>query len=338
MGIVFHKILPNDVIVNVEYVVQFCIVNLCTSQRLIMKKPFLFYRKLKVDFCKEYFALLLIAFSFSSCQKSPLELIVPEKEIEITLPKLSYEDRRDLSYGSNPYQKYDLFLPNLRNTRNPVIVLLHGGAWRLSDKNSLNFVADILKNKRVNCAIVNANYRLASPAFKVSYREQVEDIGKLLHKIAADSKDLGIGKQFYLVGMSSGGHLSLLYTATADDDHLVAGIGGIAAPIDLTNQQIREGIIGYDIQKLIGKTYLEAPEEYKNASPIYHYTRRKIPTILFYGGKDNIVTPDQSTMAKLAISTKLPCNEFYHYPDQSHEWSVWSETLDKMISFAERNL
>lgn len=274
----------------------------------------------------------------SGCNKSPLELIVPEKEIDITATKLSYQDKRELSYGTNPFQKYDLFLPNLRNTRNPIIVLLHGGAWRVSDKNSLNFVVDILKNKRVNCAIVNTNYRLASTSFGVSYQQQVEDIGKLLHKIAADSKDLGIGPQFYLVGMSSGGHLALLYTATADEDHLVSGIGGIAAPVDLTGQKIREGIIGYDIQQLIGKAYSQAPEEYRNASPIYHVNRRKIPTILFYGGKDNIVTSDQSTMAKFTISTRLACNEHYLYPDQSHEWSAWSESLDKMISFAEHNL
>jgi acetyl esterase/lipase len=303
-----------------------------------MKIPFLFYKKVPPFFCKTYFAIALIPFFISGCNKSSLELIVPEKEIDITVPKLSYEDKRELSYGTNPYQTYDLFLPNLRNTRNPVIVLLHGGAWRVSDKSSLNFVVDILKNKRVNCAIVNANYRLASPAFGVSYRQQVEDIEKLLRKITADSKDLGIGSDFYLVGMSSGGHLALLYTATADQSRNVSGIGAIAAPIDLTNQKIRQGIIGYDIQQLVGKTYEKAPEDYKDASPIYKGNPRKVPTILFYGGKDNIVTSDQSTMAKLAISMRLPCNEHHFYPDQSHEWSAWSETLDKMISFAERNL
>ncbi len=303
-----------------------------------MKKTFLFHKKLSIDFCEKYVFILLISYLISGCTKSTLELVVPEKEIDIVAPKLSFEDKRELSYGTNSYQKYDLFLPNLRNTRNPVIVLLHGGAWRVSDKSSLNFVVDILKNKRVNCAIVNANYRLASPTLGVSHHQQVEDIGKLLHKIAADSKDLGISSDFYLVGMSSGGHLALLYTATTDEDHLVSGIGGIVAPIDLTNQKIREGTIGYDIQQLIGKTYSQVPEEYRDASPIYHATRRKIPTILFYGGKDNIVTSDQSTLAKLAISSRLACNEYYYYPDQSHEWSAWSETLDKIISFAERNL
>lgn len=303
-----------------------------------MKNPFLFYEKPNLVFHKKNIFILLLLGIFSSCNKDSLDLVVPQQEIDITAPKLSYEDKRELSYGSNPYQTYNLFLPNLRNTRNPVIVLLHGGAWRLSDKNSLDFVVDILKNKRINCAIVNANYRLASPASGITYRQQVADIGKLLHKICADSKDLGIGTSFYLIGMSSGGHLALLYSAIADDDHLVSGIGAVAPPINLTTQKIREGIIGYDVQQLIGKSYLQAPEEYQNASPLFQSNRRKIPTIVFYGGKDIIVTPDQSTSAKLWLLGKSFGNEHYFYPDQSHEWSAWSESLDKMISFGARNL
>lgn len=274
----------------------------------------------------------------TSCSKDSLSLIVPENTKNITVPSLSYEDKLDVSYGSNQYQKYDISLPNIRNTENPVIVLLHGGAWRFSDKNSLSFLVTDLKNRRVNCAIVNANYRLASVGSGVTFREQVADIGTLLHKIQSDAKSLGIGNKFYLVGLSSGGHLSLLYTSSADDDHLVSGIAGIVPPLNLTSPEIRAGIIGADVQQVIGKPYSQAPEEYFNASPIYHANLGKIPTILFYGGKDNIITTEQSMTAKLTITKKLACNEHYFYPAQTHDWSAWSETLDRIISFAEKNL
>lgn len=274
----------------------------------------------------------------SSCSNDSLTLTIPEKTTDITVPSLSYEDRINVAYGSNPYQKYDIYLPNIHNTQNPVIVLLHGGAWRFSDKNSLNFLVSDLKNRRVNCAIVNANYRLASVGSSITFREQVADIGTLLHKIQSDAKSLGIGNKFYVVGLSSGGHLALLYTSSADNDHLVSGIAGIVPPLNLSSPQIRAGIIGADIQQVIGKPYSQAPEEYLNASPIYHANLGKIPTILFYGGKDNIVTPDQSMTAKLTVTKKLACNEHYFYPDQTHDWSAWSETLDHIISFAEKNL
>jgi len=287
---------------------------------------------------KIFILWLSMSFIFSGCTKDSLILIVPEKAKDITAPSLSYEDKMDVSYGSSPFQKYDISLPNIRNTENPIIVLLHGGAWRFSDKNSLSFLVTDLKNRRVNCAIVNANYRLSSVGSGVTFREQVADIGTLLHKIQSDAKSLGIGNKFYLVGLSSGGHLALLYTSSADDDHLVSGIAGIVPPLNLTSPEIRAGIIGADIQQVIGKPYSQAPEEYLNASPIYYANLGKIPTILFYGGKDNIVPPDQSMTAKLTVTRKLACNEHYFYPDQTHDWSAWSETLDRIISFAEKNL
>ena len=282
-------------------------------------------------------APLLFWFILSSCSKDSISLIVPEKGIDLTATSLSYEERRDNKYGTNGYQSYDMYLPSTRNTRNPVIVLLHGGAWRLSDKYTLNFVVNDLKTKRVNCAIVNANYRLAVAGSGVTYKQQVEDIGALLHKIAADAKALGIGTKFYLVGMSAGGHLALLYASTADSEGLVAGVGGIAPPVDLTTQGIRGGIIGADVRQEVGKSYTEAPEEYKNASPVYQYNGKKVPCIVFYGGKDGIVTSDQSDLCKSNITGKLSCNQFHFYPDQTHDWSAWAETEDKLIAFAEKN-
>ena len=290
---------------------------------------------------KKYWSLFvfgIVSSLFSGCSDDSLTLTIPERTTDITVPSLSYEDRMNVSYGSNSYQKYDISLPNIHNTQNPVIVLLHGGAWRFSDKNSLSFLVTDLKNRRVNCAIVNANYRLSSVGSGVTFREQVADIGTLLHKIQSDAKSLGIGNKFYLVGLSSGGHLALLYTSSADDDHLVSGIAGIVPPLNLTSPEIRAGIIGADIQQVIGKPYSQAPEEYLKASPIYHANLGKIPTILFYGGKDNIISPEQSMTAKLTVTRKLACNEHYFYPDKTHDWSAWSETLDRIISFAEKNL
>ncbi|MEA5461916.1 alpha/beta hydrolase, partial [Arcicella sp. LKC2W] len=190
------------------------------------------------------FVFGIVGSLFSSCSKDSLTLTIPEKTTDITVPSLSYEDRINVAYGSNPYQKYDIYLPNIHNTQNPVIVLLHGGAWRFSDKNSLNFLVSDLKNRRVNCAIVNTNYRLASVGSSITFREQVADIGTLLHKIQSDAKSLGIGNKFYVVGLSSGGHLALLYTSSADNDHLVSGIAGIVPPLNLSSPQIRAGIIG----------------------------------------------------------------------------------------------
>jgi acetyl esterase/lipase len=257
----------------------------------------------------------------------------------MTVTSLTYEEKRDNAYGTNPYQQYDMYLPNTRNARNPIIVLLHGGAWRLGDKYTLNFLVNELKGKRVNCAIVNANYRLAVQGSGITYQQQLEDVDKLLKKIASQSTELGISQKFYLIGMSSGGHLAIQYAQTADQNRMVAGVGGVVPPVDLTTQKIREGIIGNDIKAMMGgKNYAEAPEEYRKASPVYQYNNPTIPTIVFYGGKDAIVTPEQSEAAKKVVKSTFSNNEHYFYPDQTHDWSAWSETLDLMIKFAEKRI
>jgi acetyl esterase/lipase len=263
----------------------------------------------------------------SGCGNEDLNLIVPKSSgAEITANSLSYQDKRDNSYGNSPSQQFDLYLPNLRNTRNPIIVLLHGGAWRLGDKSSLNFLVNELKSKRVNCAIINANYRLSGSG--ITYQQQLEDIDKLLKKVASQSKELGISSKFLLVGMSAGG----------DSDKLVAGVCGIAPPVDLTTKKIREGIIGNDIRQMIGKTYAEAPEAYQKASPLFQNKRLAVPTLVFYGGKDAIVTPDQSDSYKRTIMGSFSKDEFIFYPEQTHEWSAWPATMDVMIKFAECRL
>jgi acetyl esterase/lipase len=287
---------------------------------------------------KKLITLLTLLVALSGCNKADITVVPTETPLSLKVASITYEEKRDNSYGSSASQQYDLYLPTTRNTRNPVIVLLHGGAWRVGDKENMNFIVNDLKAKGVNCAVVNINYRLVVAGSGVNFQQQIEDIDKALKQVASQSVGLGISSKFYLIGMSSGAHLAMMYAQTADQNHLVAGIGAVAPPFDLTTQKIREGVIGADITQFIGKSYAEAPQAYKQASPMYNYNNPSVPTIVFYGGKDGIVTPDQSEAAKSVILGASATNEFRFYPNETHEWSVWSETVNLMIDFAERNL
>lgn len=283
---------------------------------------------------KKFTPFLVLLIALAGCDK---ETPVPESDsFSLKTTSITYEEQKGNSYGSSPSQQYDLYLPLTRNTRNPVIVLLHGGAWRFGDKESLNFIVNDLKAKGINCAVVNVNYRLAGSG--VNFQQQIEDIGTVLKQVASQSKELKISSKFFLIGISSGAHLAMMHAQTSDQNHLVAGIGGVAPPFDLTTQKIREGIIGLDITQMIGKTYTEAPQAYKQASPMHNYNNPSVPTIVFFGGKDAIVTTDQSDASKTVILGALSVNEHHFYPNQTHEWSIWGEPIDLMIVFAERHL
>ena len=86
-----------------------------------------------------FFAILPL---LSSCERD-LDLIVPETVPGLSSPMevpLIYEEKVDVFYGKNILQNYDLYLPSTRNRRNPVIVLLHPGAWRIGDKLAINSI------------------------------------------------------------------------------------------------------------------------------------------------------------------------------------------------------
>ncbi|MES2517272.1 MAG: alpha/beta hydrolase [Bacteroidota bacterium] len=286
---------------------------------------------MKYIFLFVFFALL------SSCQ-SDLNLIIPETAPgSIMGSNMTFEERLDLSYGKNILQNYDLYLPSTRNERNPVIVLLHPGAWRIGDKMAVNSIVKGFISKRVNCAIVNANYRLTS-SVGITYVQQVEDINTLLVKLKNDAKSLGISSDFFLVGLSAGGHLAMLYANSPLGDKLAKGVAGIVPPVNLASEAFRNGSIGSDVQKLVGKTFAAQPDEYYRASPIFQYNSTSPPTIVFFGGKDETVPVEQSDVCKKLLQITRSKSDYHFYPNQTHDWNIWDETIDKIVTFVEKNL
>lgn len=286
---------------------------------------------------------LLLFFSIicflTSCE-GDLNLIIPQTAAGMSIPgevPLTYQERVDQSYGKNILQNYDLYLPSTRNTRNPVIVLIHQGAWRSGDKSAVNSVVKRFIDKRVNCAIVNANYRLTS-AVGITYKEQIQDINTLLLKLKDEAQTLNISSNFLLVGISAGGHLAMLYANSSLGDKLAAGVAGVVPPVNLTSPSMYNGEIKADVEKLIGKPFSTSPEEYFKASPIFQFTQGSIPMIVFFGGKDVTVPVDQSEICKKMFTASRIKNEFNFYPAESHDWSVWDETINKIITFASKNL
>lgn len=287
----------------------------------------------------KYLFFLLIFLLFSSC-KSDLDLLIKTPPTGSLLDiRLTYDEKIDISYGKEEIQKYDLYLPSTRNTRNPVIVLLHPGAWRIGDKGMLNPIIQRFLDKRVNCAIVNTNYRLTSTV-GITYKNQLDDINELLKKIKKDAPELGIASNnFFLVGLSAGGHLAMLYANSPDQDRFANGVGGIVPPVNLATPEMRNGVLSNDILKVVGKTFTENPEEYYKVSPVYQFTPASPPTIVFFGGKDTVVPPEQANFCnQMMVLSRMKKSEFVFDPNRPHESNKWDDVIDKLVSFAEINL
>jgi acetyl esterase/lipase len=119
--------------------------------------------------------------------------------------------RRDIAYGNDPAQRLDVYsLPGAHNA--PVILMVHGGGWRLGDKAS----SRVIENKvgywvPKGYIFVSVNYRFSPQANPV---EEANDIAKALAFAQAQAVSWGgDSARFVLMGHSAGAHLVSMLAA-----------------------------------------------------------------------------------------------------------------------------
>lgn len=120
----------------------------------------------------------------------------------------------DIPYGLAPEQLFDLYAPPQSKTT-PLILMVHGGAWRLGDKE----MGRVVDNKVARwvprgIAFASINYRMQPKAPPL---EQARDVAKALAAIQQDAEKLGIDRNnIVLMGHSAGAHLIALLVARPD--------------------------------------------------------------------------------------------------------------------------
>lgn len=119
--------------------------------------------------------------------------------------------QRDLAYGTDAAQRLDVYrAPGTHNA--PIILMVHGGGWRLGDKASSRVVdnkADYWVPK--GYIFISVNYRLSPKANPV---EEVDDIAAALAFVQRSAASWGGDPaKVVLMGHSAGAHLVALLSA-----------------------------------------------------------------------------------------------------------------------------
>ncbi|MBD3675070.1 MAG: alpha/beta hydrolase [Planctomycetaceae bacterium] len=188
----------------------------------------------------------------------------------------------------------------------PLIVWVHGGAWRAGSKDSMP-LADLLSK---GYAIASVDYRLSPVA---PFPAQVHDIKAAIRYLRANSKTYNLRtEKIAIAGSSAGGHLAALVGVTNGDNKLEGTVGDhldqsseVAAIIDLygpTNfltilKQSTPHGLGVRIpalQLLLRKQPEDDPILAKLASPVSHVDREDPPLLLIHGVQDPQVPISQS--------------------------------------------
>ncbi|WP_426663270.1 alpha/beta hydrolase [Rhodanobacter aciditrophus] len=122
---------------------------------------------------------------------------------------------RDIAYGNDAQERFDVYLPERPVHDAPVIFMVHGGGWTRGDKNTLRVVQNkVARWVPRGFILVSANYPMVPQANPL---QQAQELGLALataQRMAASWG--GDRRRFILMGHSAGGHLvSLIGAAPA---------------------------------------------------------------------------------------------------------------------------
>lgn len=223
----------------------------------------------------------------------------------------------NLQYGEHKRQKMDVFLPSSYTKDSPVVLLIHGGAWKFGKKEHLIHIQKMLFSH--NIPTVNMNYRLVDKT--ITYKQQLEDIASAVSKFNSIAQKAELKENnFILLGESAGGHLALLYGYA--NPQQIKKIISLSGPTDFyTNQYLQSSYSKYSastIAKMVGTKFSREnlSEEFKKASPIANVS--DVPTLIFQGNKDFLVNKHQGLALDSVLTEKSIPHQFIYMENTGH--------------------
>jgi acetyl esterase/lipase len=206
---------------------------------------------------------------------------------------------KDVEYGrvGDVSLKLDLYVPS--NVKAPpVVVWVHGGAWRGGSKSN----PSVLPLTERGFAVASVDYRLSPVA---QFPAQIHDIKSAIRCLRAKSKEHGISTDHIAIsGGSAGAHLAALVGVTNRVQELEGDVGshgdqssdvqaivafyGASNLATILSQSTPHGlnVRVSALELLLGGAPDSKPELTRLASPVFHVDARDPPLLWFHGDQD----------------------------------------------------
>jgi len=198
------------------------------------------------------------------------------KPYEVLVKKdIPYYEGKD---ADEKKHRLDLFLPKeLRRFK--VMLFIHGGAWRMGDKDQFLFgygyLGKAFARQGVGVAVIN--YRLSPDVVHPSHIEDVAAAFAWVHKKIAEYG--GDNERIFVCGHSAGGHLAALL---ATNQRFLKKHG--LSVEDITGVIPVSGV--YRIASNLFGAFGNDKEKWKDASPIDNVSENLPPFLLIYASAD----------------------------------------------------
>ena len=242
--------------------------------------------------------------------------------------------------NKNQRQQLDLYLPEspakTASGRTPLVVWVHGGAWRGGNK--LNLPAAYLLKK--GFAVASVNYRLSGEAV---FPAQLEDCQAALAWLRANAAAHSLdADRIGVWGSSAGGHLVALLGLTANVQAVVdyygpahlARMGEGPSTMDHDGPDSPESLlIGGPVQANQDKAWKASPLSYVGQGP-------SAPFFIVHGDADPLVIVEQSELFHAALRKHNVESTLRIVPGGGHGGPQFQapEMLDAVEAFFRRHL
>ena len=223
---------------------------------------------------------------------------------------------RDVAYVPNGHerQKLDLYVPAGATNPLPLIIWIHGGAWKGGSKER----CPALRYLERGHAVASINYRLSQHAI---FPAQIEDCKAAVRWLRAHAQEHHLDPQrFAAWGSSAGGHLVALLGTSGDVKEFDKGENlGFSSRVqavvdwfgatDFTqmsrfsppNAPIDHDAADSPESQLIGGAVQQNKDKAAKASPLTYVSKDDPPFLIMHGNRDNLVPYQQSELLRDAL-------------------------------------
>lgn len=229
----------------------------------------------------------------------------PLKVLNAFTPSGTFSKASDVSYGTDPRNRLDVYTPTNVGPDAPVVVFFYGGSWNSGSRSDYGFVGEALASRGI--VAVLADYRLYP---QVHYEGFLDDsaraVGWTRQHIAQYGGD---PKRLYVMGHSAGGYNAAMlaldpkWLATVNmKPSMLSGWIGLAGPYDFL-----------PIENPEVKPVFFFPDSPPDSQPINHVGSASPPALLIAAADDTLVNPERNTggMARRLREQGVSVRELY---------------------------
>ena len=221
----------------------------------------------------------------------------------------------------------DIYRPKNIQRPAPLLVFIHGGGW--SGGKRADYLVYLVAFAKKGYLTATVSYRLLKDG---PYPACVEDISDAVDWLYSNGEKFGYDPdRIALIGGSAGAHLALLAaygwgnkrptsdsTASPQNNHRIKAVVEIYGPIDFTTDYARNHPT---VTSFMAKSFEEAPELYREASPLHYLDKSDPPTMILQGTSDDLIPNSQADQ----LSARL---DSLGIPHVDYRLPFWPHTMD----------